>query len=141
MGWAEKTLVVVLRFAAVLLMLAFGAIVMPFEWMAATHRSLGLGDLPNTPMIGYLTRSLSALYAMHGMLLFYISCDIRRYLPLVRFLAVMGIAFGAGMIVLDIVVGLPLSWTVGEGPFIIAIAVVELWLVARVNREIQDADR
>jgi len=140
MGWAEKTLVGVLRFAAVLLMVAFGAIVMPFEWMAAIPRFLGLGDLPNTPLIGYLTRSLSALYATHGLLLFYISRDVRRYLPLIRFLAVVGIGFGSGMIVLDTAVGLPLSWTVGEGPFIIVMGVLELWLVARVNRKIQDAD-
>lgn len=139
MSRSEKTLIVVLRLTGVLLMLALGATVMPFDWMAAIHRLLGLGELANTPMIGYLTRSLSALYATYGILLFYISCDVRRYLPLVRLLALVGIPFGAGMIVLDIAVGLPLSWTLGEGPAIIALAVVELWLVARVNRELEDA--
>jgi hypothetical protein len=50
-----------------------------------------------------------------------------------------GIVFGIGMIVLDTAVGLPLSWIINEGPFIIALAAVELWLVGRVNRKIGDA--
>jgi len=135
MGWAEKTLVGVLRLTGGLLLVAVGAVFMPFGWMAAIHRWLGLGELPNTPMVGYLTRSLSALYAVHGALVLYLSFDVRRYLPVVRCLAVLGIAFGVGMIGLDCAVGLPPAWVVGEGPFIIALGTALLWLAARTGRE------
>ena len=136
MDWSEKTLVWLLRLTGGLLLVAVGAVFMPFGWMAAIHRWLGLGELPNTPMIGYLTRSLSALYAVHGALVLYLSFDVRRYLPVVRCLAVLGIVFGAGMIVLDCVVGLPPAWIVGEGPFIIALGAALLWLAARTAVEV-----
>jgi hypothetical protein len=47
-------------------------------------------------------------------------------------LAVLAVAFGAGMLVLDAAVGMPPSWIVGEGPFVIALGAVLLWLVGRI---------
>jgi len=34
--------------------------------------------------MGYLTRSLSAMYALHGALVFLVSLDVRRFLPVVK---------------------------------------------------------
>ena len=65
---------------------------------------------------------------MHGALVFFVSPDVRRYLPVVKFLAVLGIVFGSGMLVLDIMAGMPPSWIAGEGPFIIVLGSVMLWL-------------
>ena len=45
------------------------------------HRQVGLGELPQVPIVGYLTRSISALYALHGALLVFMAGDVRRYLP------------------------------------------------------------
>ena len=129
----ERALVVVLRAAGVLTLTALGAAIMPFSWMAATHRFIGLGELPDTVIVGYLTRSLSAMYAIHGALLLYLSFDVRRYLGLVRFLAVIGLVFGGGLIVLDLAVGLPLAWTLCEGPFVIGLSIVLYWLAGRVE--------
>ena len=111
---AEKALAWLLRISAVVLLTALVPAVMPFAWMQEIHRSLAMGELPEGPIIGYLTRSLSAMYAMHGALLFFVSCDVRRFLPVVKCLAVLAV-FGIGMLVLDVVVGMPLSWVVGEG--------------------------
>lgn len=41
---------------------ALVAVVMPYEWMNVIHRQAGLGELPHVPIVGYLTRSISALY-------------------------------------------------------------------------------
>ncbi len=128
----EKALVWLLRASAVLLLTALVPAVMPFGWMVATHRWLGLGELPQGPIIGYLTRSLSMLYAVHGVLVFYLSLDVQRFLPVIRCLAALNIAFGIGMIVLDCQVGLPLWWILAEGPFLIALGAVLLWLAARI---------
>ena len=136
MSWSEKALVWLLRFSGGLMLVALVAVFMPFDWMAAIHRWLGLGELPNTPIIGYLTRSLSALYAVHGALVVYLSFDVRRFLPVVRCLAVLSIAFGAGMLVLDCLVGLPLIWIASEGPFVVALGAAFLWLAGRIGREI-----
>ena len=41
----------------------------------------------------------------------FLAGDLRRYLPVVRFLALAGAAFGALMLGLDWAVGMPLPWT------------------------------
>ena len=110
---------------------ALGAVVMPFEWMNVIHQQTGLGELPHVPIIGYLTRSISALYALHGALLVFMAGDVRRYLPVVRFLAVAGAVFGAVMLGVDYTVGMPLPWTVAEGPYVAVFSVVILWLTGR----------
>jgi len=134
MGWAEKALVALLRASAALLLVAVVPAVMPLEWMAAIHRGIGLGELPTGPIVSYLTRSLSAMYAAHGALLLYVSFDVRRYLPVVKCLAVLGMVFGVGMLALDCLVGLPPWWIACEGPLIIALGAAVLWLAAETGR-------
>jgi len=131
----EKALVVLLRVSAVILLMAVIPAVMPFAWMDEIHRQLGMGDLPRGPIMGYLTRSLSAMYAMHGGLVLFLSLDVRRYLPVVKCLAVLALVFGIGMIVLDIMVGMPWFWVLGEGPFIIVLGGIILWLAGRIAEE------
>ncbi len=129
----EKALVVLMRAVGVMLLIAVIPAVMPFAWMKDIHRLLGMGELPEGPIMGYLTRSLSAMYAMHGALVFFISLDVRRYLPVVKCLAVLGIIFGLGMLILDFMIGMPFQWTVQEGPFIAIMGCVMLWLSGYVQ--------
>jgi hypothetical protein len=128
----ERSLIVLLRIAAVVLLTAIVPAVMPFAWMDSIHRQLGLGDLPARPIVSYLTRSLSAMYAMHGAVVYFISLDVRRFLPVVKCLAALGIVFGAGMLILDVMAGMPTPWTACEGPFVIVLGSTLLWLAARV---------
>lgn len=132
----ETILVVVLRAAAVLLLSALVPAVMPFAWMDAIHRLLGMGELPRGPIMDYLTRSLSAIYALHGGLVLFVSWDVRRHLPVIRCLAVLGILFGAGIFVLDLLAGMPPWWTICEGPFILVLSGLLLGLVGRTERQI-----
>jgi len=131
----EKALVILLRIAAVVLLTALIPSVMPFAWMQDIHRQLGMGELPDGPIIGYLTRSLSAMYALHGAIVLFVSGDVRRYLPVVKCLAVLAIVFGAGMLVLDALVGMPLAWTACEGPSVIVLGGLMLWLAGHIVRE------
>ena len=106
---------------------------MPFAWMREIHRCLGMGELAQGPLIGYLTRSLSFLYAMHGAVELFVSLDVRRYLPIVKFMAVLGILFGLWMTGLDVVVGMPPFWIVSEGPCIFLLFCVVFWLTGHVK--------
>ena len=63
---AEKILAILLRITAGVLLLALAPVFFPQAWMAAINRAVGLGELPDTAIVGYLTRSLSAAYAFHG---------------------------------------------------------------------------
>jgi len=129
----ERTLVILLRFEAILMLAALFPAMMPFAWMQDIHRSLGMGELPDGPIVGYLTRSLSALYAMFGAAELFVSLDVRRFLPVVKFIAVLGILFGLWMTGLDIVVGMPVFWTVFEGPYILLLYCTVRWLAGRVG--------
>jgi hypothetical protein len=124
-------LVLVLRLGALVLLLALVAVVMPFSWMASIYAGLGLGELPDVPLMGYLTRSTSGLYVFHGAMMWFMSGDVRRYAPVLRFQAWCSVVFGLGMVLLDAAVGLPWFWVAVEGPSIIAIGVVMLLLLRR----------
>jgi len=128
---AERTLCLFLRCTALFLLLALGAVVMPHAWMAATHAWLGLGDLPELPITGYLTRTLSGLYAYNGLLTWAMSNDVRRFAPLIRLQAVLTLLFGPGLLALDLAVGMPLWWAVGEAACLVAFGITQLWLQKR----------
>ena len=132
---SERALVIVLRLTGLLSASAVFAAFLPFEWMAAIHEWLALGQLPEAPIVEYLTRSLSALYAFHGALTVFVSFDVRRFLPVVRCLGVLAVVFGGGMLALDGRVGMPLFWTIGEGPMLIALGALVLWLAGGVSAE------
>jgi hypothetical protein len=106
---------VVLRAFGVLDVCAAGAVVMPVRWMAAAHAWLGLGVMPDGPLVGYLARSAAALYVLHGAMVLFLSLDVRRYWRLITFLAVAAVLHGAVMLGIDLAEGMPFWWTAFEG--------------------------
>jgi hypothetical protein len=106
---------------------------MPQAWMEATHRWLELGELPDAPIVGYLTRSVSCLYAVLGGLLWVVSFDVRRHRHVLQYQAVACLAFGVLLIWIDLHVGLPGWWVWGEGPWVIAFGVIILALLRRIE--------
>jgi hypothetical protein len=117
-------LAALLRLAGCVTAAAFLAIFLPVEWMASTHRWLGLGEFPRAPVVDYLARSVAALYGFHGVLLLIISGDPIRYRAIVSYVAVMNILFGLIVLAIDIHAGMPLAWTVVEGPPILLFGMV-----------------
>ncbi len=112
----RRLLVIVLRALGLLDLLALVAVAMPHAWMSAAHGWVGLGPLPQQPIIAYLTRSASALYALHGAMVLFVSFDVGRYLPLIRFLAIAALVHGAVMLGIDVAAGMPALWTLIEPP-------------------------
>ena len=72
----HRPLIILLRVVGVAACAAIIASVMPTTWMATTHKWLGLGDFPDTPITQYLARSVSVLYAIFGGLLIVVSTDV-----------------------------------------------------------------
>src|SRR5262245_649389 len=112
---ADKMLVALLWVGGVSGLFALVPVFMRVSWMVAAHRWLGLGEMPTSPVVEYLARSLSAFYALLGALCLVVASDLERYRPLVRFLAaavgLMSVVF-AGV---DWAAGLPWWWTAFEG--------------------------
>lgn len=128
-------LVVFLRGTAAVLLLALPAVFLPHSWMNAVHELMGLGPLPGGPLVGYLTRSASALYASLGLLYLYLSFDPRRWLDLIVVLAWIKVGFGTTVLMVDLLEGMPWYWIAAEGPFILLHSALALLLVAK-NRHI-----
>jgi hypothetical protein len=63
---------------------------------------------------------------------------VRRYLPVVKCVFVLGILFGFGMLVLDQAVGMPRRWAYCEGPSIIVLSGILLSLASRVPQALPD---
>src|SRR5207245_2395751 len=111
------------------------AVVMPTSWMAATHRWLGLGEMPTAPVVEYLARSVSAFYVLFGALCLVVASDLERYRPLVGFL---GVAFALMSVVLlgvDLAAGMPLWWSASEGPCGVVLGVLMFVLARPDHRE------
>ena len=113
-------------------MLAIVAVVMPFSWMAATHEFLGLGKMPEGAIVEYLARSLSAIYVVLGVILWKVSFRFTEQLELVRLLGYVFTVFGAAIWWIGAKAGMPLSWTLLEGPPTILFG---LWVVYSCRRQ------
>lgn len=129
---AERGLRLLLRAVGALDLCALGAVIMPVDWMALTHARLGLGELSDAPIVGYLTRSASALYALHGATILLAAGDVRRYSPLISLLAYGAVILGGTLVGIDLAAGMPWYWTVAEGPTYLLIGLAMLALQRQV---------
>ncbi len=137
MNKQERLFELFLRVLGSVALLAVFAVIMPYSWMNAIHQWLGMGQLPPEPIVGYLARSTSAFYALLGALLWVVSSDLVRHRPILRFLGWAIILFGMMLLVVDFVEGMPLWWSLWEGPINIAFGTIILILSNRLARGIR----
>ena len=112
---ADRPLKTLLRIIGVITLFALVGVFMPKSWMATTHQWLGLGELPDAPIVQNLARSVSAFYALFGAVCLVLAADPERYRPFVRFLGVAVAVFGVALIGIDLTANMPLWWTASEG--------------------------
>jgi hypothetical protein len=132
---ARRLLIGLLRFGAVITGVAFLTVPLPVESMVSTHRWLGLGDLPQAPIVEYLARSVAAFYGFHGVLLFLLSTDVNRYAPIITYIAVMNVVLGLMLVAIDVHAGLPVWWIVSEGPPVVLTGIALVLLNRAAARE------
>jgi hypothetical protein len=115
-------------------MLAFAAVVMPRAWMADMHLRLGLGELPDTPLVNSILRQVSFTYGLHGLALWIIAWDVVRFRPLVIFTGIGYLLAGPVLIAIDFTAGMPLWWVFGDGGGCLLIGLIVLWLEYRGSK-------
>ena len=130
---AEQVLKWLLVLLGSLTVLAVVPMVMPFAWMQTGNDWLGLEALENTPLTQYLTRSLSAVYALFGALTIYLGLDVRRYRRLLVFVGRLTALLGVALTAIDFASGLPASWSWGEGPPTVVLGFLIVFLARRVR--------
>ena len=136
----ERILKLILQINGGVMATALVAVFMSHDQMAAIHQWLGLGKFPEGIIVDYLARSLSAFYALMGVLYIVLARDIRAYATIITFMAWASICFGVATIIIDLQLDFPAWWTWGEGPFIIMYGAVVLWLQRKVKKTPEEAD-
>ena len=131
----ERLLKLILQINGGVMATALIAVFLSHDQMAAIHEWLGLEEekFPKAIIVDYLARSLSAFYAIMGILYLVLARDIRAHASVIAFMAWASICFGVGSIFIGFQLGFPAWWTWGEGPFIILYGVAILWLQKKIN--------
>jgi hypothetical protein len=130
---ADRLLLLLLRANAAILLCALPCAVLPFEWMDAVHRWLGLGPLPDAPVTRYLTRSLALVYGMHGAVVLGVTLHWPRFKPAVPFLVLLHMLLGAALVAVDLTSGVPWWWAATEGPGLVAYGLLVLFVYRRAS--------
>ena len=132
----EALLKLVLRVIGGFSLLALIFVVAPYSWMNTIHdRWLGMGELSNQPVVGYLARSTSAFYALLGGLMILVSRDPRTHREVLLYIAWAITALGVTLFFIDQAEGLPQVWRLWEGPFVAAFGVLIRWLTRTLGEE------
>ena len=100
-----------LRVAGATEILAFIAVVMPRSWMEVSHTWLGLGEMPGGPIIMFMIRQASYTYGMHGLSLWVLASNVKRFQPLIVFNSLAFLLAAPIFFLIDYTSGLPWFWT------------------------------
>lgn len=112
--------------------LAILAVVMPTSWIVAGIDATGTGPFHDTPLNQYFIRTVSALYALLGVLVLYIASDVRRYRDLIVFIGWLTMVLGLVLTAVDFGVGMPAIWGWVEGPPTVLTGAAFLWLARKI---------
>lgn len=111
---AERWLKLLLLLFGLPPILAIISFLMPTSWMAAVHEWLGMGVLPDKPIVDYLARYASAFSAFYGFLLLLLLTDVRRYAPVITFQAVAIIVLSGLGAIFGWRAGMPAWWIISD---------------------------
>lgn len=129
----DRLLKVFLRLVGVADLMAVIVVFLPTAWLGEAHETIGLGVLPEGQIVGYLARSTSLLYGIHGALLIVMSNDLSNYRPLIRCYGRILVVAGLLLVGVDVAESMPVWWTVFESVAVIGIGVVILTLCHNVG--------
>jgi hypothetical protein len=80
--------------------------------MEVLHSWLGLGEMPSGPIIMFMIRQASYAYGMHGVSLWVMATDVRRFQPLIIFNGISFLLAAFVFALIDYSAGIPAWWTV-----------------------------
>jgi hypothetical protein len=107
-----RSTVIFLRIVAIVQMLTFSVVLMPVAWIAAWHVWLGMGVMPDDPVLRYIIRGASFVQGGLGVLVWVISTDVIRYRPLVITIAAICLFAAPAFYFIDATAGMPRSWCI-----------------------------
>jgi len=124
----DRLLKVFLTLVGVTDLLAIVVVFLPETWLGWAHEAVGLGTLPPGRIVGYMARSTSLGYGIHGAMLLAMASDVAHYRSLVRWYGRVIAVAGLILVGVDIAESMPVWWAVFEGIAVVGIGVVILTL-------------
>jgi hypothetical protein len=118
---------ILLRLAGAFEILAFIAVVMPRSWMEISHEWLGLGVMPHSSVLMFLIRQASYTYGMHGICLWVLALDVKRFRPLIVLNGIAYLLAAPIFFAIDYHSGMPVWWTIGDSVGCGVVGAVLLW--------------
>jgi len=110
----ERLLVWLLRLCGAVEIFAFIAVVMPRSWMEILHAWIGLGAMPEGPVLMFMIRQASYTYGVHGVSLWLIASDVKRFHAFVVFNAIAFLVAAPVFFLIDFTSGMPWWWTMSD---------------------------
>jgi len=117
-----------LRLIGLLEAFAFIAVIMPRSWMEASHVWLGLGQMPESSVLMFMIRQASYNYGMHGVFLWILASDLKRFRLLVLLNGFSFLLAGPIFFIIDYTSGMPWWWSAMDGPSLAVMGAAMLWL-------------
>jgi hypothetical protein len=124
-------LVWLLRLAGATEVLAFIAVVMPRSWMEIANTSIGLGPMPDGPLLMFMIRQASYTYGVHGLSLWLIASDVERFRPFIVFNGIAFLLAAPVFFLIDLTSGMPWWWAVSDPGSCGLFGAALLWLSRR----------
>ncbi len=121
-----------LRLVGSVEILAFVAVVMPRAWMETSHAWLGLGEMPDGPIIMFMIRQASYAYGMHGVSMWIMASDVSRFRPIILFNGISFLLAAPVFFLIDYQSGMPWFWTVMDTIGCAFFGAALLWLNWRI---------
>jgi hypothetical protein len=131
----EKLQAWLLRITGATEVLAFIAVVMPRAWMESSHAWLGMGTMPDGPLMDFMIRQASYVYGMHGVSLWVLATDVKRFRKLITFNGISFLLAGPVFFLIDYATGMPIWWMVSDSLTCFVLGVALLWLNQRISRD------
>lgn len=135
---SERLLSLILRLSGTIEMLAFFSVVMPRSWMEASHSWLGMGVMPEGPLMMFMIRQASYAYGMHGVSLWLLASDVKRYRTLILLNGISFLIAAVVFAVIDYTAGMPHWWTIGDVIGCGGFGAAVLWLHYHTSESINE---
>ena len=109
-----KCLKICLWITAVLCLTATVCMLLPIPTLESLLKNFGIGPLPDTPISIYITRLLSATYAVVGVFLIILALDPMKYGVMVPFSGVSALFLGLVCGTVGVISVMPKLWFLGD---------------------------
>jgi hypothetical protein len=96
--------------------------------MEVSHAWLGLGPMPEGAILMFLIRQASYSYGMHGVSLWILASDVKRFRKLVIFNGIAHLLAAPVFFLIDYTYGMPFFWTVMDTVGCGLLGAALLWL-------------